>query len=107
VTTPEPNRSDEPEEVDGLPVDDAAPTAGAELTPVEKVADVVLATPGRQAAVLAASGFVAGAASLALVHRRKARVTAKRLRKRNGRPALGEVVSSGSFLVDVHLLRRD
>ena len=64
--------------------------------------------PGRQVAALAATGFVAGAATVALAHRRRTRTAARRLRKKKGRvAALGEVVSSGSFLVDVHVLRRD
>lgn len=94
----------EPEVLDGLPVlagDDAgAPAAqppGGGLT----------VTPGRQVAALAATGFMAGAATVALAHRRRARTLRKQLARRKGRPALGEVVTSNSFLVDVHLLRRD
>jgi hypothetical protein len=85
------------EEVDGLPV----VAGGAELAPVPPGA-----VPARQAVALAATTFVAGAATAAMVgHRRRARVTRRR---RRGRAAtLGEIVTSNSFLVDVHLLRRD
>ena len=60
------------------------------------------ACPTVQAAALAATGFVAGAATIAVVSRRRSRKAAK---KRKG--PLGEIVSSNSFLIDVHLLRRD
>ena len=60
--------------------------------------------PAVQAAALAATGFVAGAATVAVVSRRRARKAAKKRRKAL---AIGEIVSSNSFLIDVHLLRRD
>jgi hypothetical protein len=85
---------DEGEVVDGLPV-------VAETRAVEPARPLV---PARQAAALAATGFVAGAATVAVVHRRRARVSRRRRRKVGG---LGEIVASNSFLVDVHLLRRD
>jgi hypothetical protein len=85
---------DEGEVVDGLPV-------VAETRAVEPARPLV---PARQAAALAATGFVAGAATVAVVHRRRSRVTRRRGRKSG---ALGEIVASNSFLVDVHLLRRD
>jgi hypothetical protein len=86
----------EGEVVDGLPV------VVAETRVLEEVQPGLV--PARQAAALAATGFVAGAATVAVVHRRRSR-TPRRKRKRKG--ALGEIVSSNSFLVDVHLLRRD
>jgi hypothetical protein len=76
------------EVVDALPV--VAPRA--ELAPV----------PGRQVAALAATGFVAGLASVAMVRTRKARAA-----RRRRRHPLGEIVASNTFLVDVHVLRRD
>ena len=83
------------EVVDGLPVvtdggviEDRAP-AGA------------LSSPGVQAAALAATGFVAGACTVAVVKRHRSKKAAK---KRKG--ALGEIVGSNSFLIDVHLLKR-
>jgi hypothetical protein len=91
--------SSEGEVVDGLPVPaDEAPV----LEPV-RVAPVPV--PAVQAAALAATGFVAGAATAAVVARRRARPS--RRRRRKGKGAIGEIVSSNSFLVDVHLVRRD
>jgi hypothetical protein len=46
---------------------------------------------------------VAGAATVAVVHRRRARVSRRR-RKARG---IGEIMASNSFLVDVHLIKRD
>ena len=86
----------EEEIVDGLPV----PAAPAIVEPALPVP-----VPARQAAALAATGFVAGAATVAVVHRRRNRVPRrKRKKQKNG---LGEIMASNSFLVDVHLLRRD
>ena len=84
------------EVVDGLPV----PAAPAVVEP-----SLPVPVQARQAAALAATGFVAGAATVAVVHRRRNRVPRrKRKKQKNG---LGEIVASNSFLVDVHLLRRD
>jgi hypothetical protein len=52
---------------------------------------------------LAATGFVAGAATAAVVAHRRGRVARKRRRKKG---VVGEIVGSNSFLVDVHLVRR-
>jgi hypothetical protein len=83
---------DEGEIVDGLPV-------VAEPRPLEVARPLV---PARQAAALAATGFVAGAATVAVVQRRRSRVSRRRRRK----SSMGEIVASNSFLVDVHLLKR-
>ena len=83
--------------VDGLPV------APAEPAPVP-VALRAAQVPAVQAAALAATSFVAGAATVAVVARRRSR-PARRRRKKKG--AIGEIVGSNSFLVDVHLIRRD
>ena len=91
-----PQEPDEVEVVDGLPVP-AAPTVVEPLFPAT--------VPARQAAALAATGFVAGAATVAVVSRRRSRVPRRKRRKAKG--GLGEIVASNSFLVDVHLLRRD
>jgi hypothetical protein len=85
---------EEVEIVDGLPV-------VAESRVVEPAARPLV--PARQAAALAATGFVAGAATVAVVQRRRSRVSRRRRRKAG---ALGEIVASNSFLVDVHLLKR-
>jgi len=92
--TPEDFQEDEV--VDGLPVP-AAPAVIESALPV--------AVPARQAAALAATGFVAGAATVAVVHRRRTRVPRRKRKKAKG--GLGEIVASNSFLVDVHLLKRD
>jgi hypothetical protein len=84
---------DDAEVVDGLPV-------MAESHAIEPARGTV---PARQAAALAANGFVAGAATVAVLNRRRGRVP-RRGRRKGG--ALGEVVASNSFLVDVHLIRR-
>jgi hypothetical protein len=72
--------------------------------------------PAVQAAAAAAGGFVAGAAVLGLVHRRRRASAlskgrgAKRLSRRGGSRRTGvageliEIVGSRSLLVDVHLL---
>jgi hypothetical protein len=89
--------SNEGEVVDGLPVPaDEAPV----VEPVRPAALVPV-----QAAALAATGFVAGAATAAVVARRRARPSRRKRRKSKG--AIGDIVASNSFLVDVHLVRRD
>ena len=92
------NEADEAEVVDGLPVlaDPSAPTTAPAPGALAPVAP-------KQVAAITAGGFLAGAATVAMVHRRKT----KKLLKRRPRTAVGEVLTSNSFLVDVHLLRRD
>jgi hypothetical protein len=90
------------EPVEGEEVVDGLPVVASETRVLEEVQPVLV--PARQAAAIAATGFVAGAATVAVVHRRRTRVS-RRKRKRKG--AIGEIVTSNSFLVDVHLLRRD
>jgi hypothetical protein len=87
----------EVEVVDGLPV------LAADVRVIEPVAPAG-AVPARQAAAIAATTFVAGAATAALVTRRR---SSKPSRKRKKKGAIGEIMGSNSFLVDVHLLRRD
>jgi hypothetical protein len=83
------------EVVDGLPV-----VSEPRVLEPARVAQV----PAVQAAALAATGFVAGAATVAVVHRRRNRVSRRR---RKSKGVIGEIVNSNSFLVDVHLVRRD
>ena len=86
----------EEEVVDGFPV-------LAEVRTVERASPASL--PAVQAAAAAATGFVAGAATVALVRRRHARKLA-----RNGKSGSRRVVdllpitASRSFLVDVHVI---
>ena len=86
---------EEGEVVDGLPV---ITDSGV----IEERSVVQL--PAVQVAALAATGFVAGAATVAMVSHRRTKKQAKR-RKKAG--PIGEIMSSNSFLIDVHLLRRD
>jgi hypothetical protein len=83
--------ADDVEEVDAVPV-------LAEAGPLEprRAAGQVVA---RQAAAVAATSFAAGVATVAIARAHKVR----RARRRTQR-AVGPVVASRSFLVDVHLL---
>lgn len=82
---------------------DAVPVL-ARVRAVEVSAPATL--PAVQAAAVAATGFVAGAATLALVKRRQARRLARaRPAVRRGLDAL-PIVGSRSFLVDVHLIAK-
>ena len=87
------------EVVDGLPV------VAEEPGEVERAPEAWLPVPAVQAAALAATGFAVGVTTAAVVSHRRAKRAARKRRKKVG--ALGEIVSSNSFLVDVHLLRRD
>jgi len=80
--------------VDGLPV----------LAPVRTIEPVSPALPAVQAAAVAATGFVAGAATLALVRRHGARKLARVSARRTagGLPIIG----TRSFLIDVHLIAK-
>jgi len=85
---------------------DALPVVAA-VRPIEPVRPA--ASPAVQAAAVAATGFVAGATTFALVRRargRKAMPRGRRAAKRR-MTEIGEVVGSRSFLVDVHLLKGD
>jgi hypothetical protein len=92
----DPSVDPEAEIVDGLPV-------LAEVRTIERPGPASL--PTVQVAAVAATGFVAGAATVALVKRR----TAKKL-ARNGRGGtrravdLLPIAASRSFLVDVHVI---
>ncbi|MGZ4272809.1 MAG: hypothetical protein ACXVRP_03505 [Solirubrobacteraceae bacterium] len=83
------------ETVEGMPV-------LSEVRAVATPSPVML--PAVQAAAVAATGFVAGAATLALVRRHSAR----KLARRPSRRALDTlpIVGSRSFLVDVHLIAK-
>jgi hypothetical protein len=86
------------EVVDGLPV---VADPGVVEEPPAHAGGLV---PARQAAALAATGFVAGVTTVAVVRGARARRAARKKRRTS---TLGEIVSSNSFLIDVHLLRRD
>jgi hypothetical protein len=79
------------EEVDAVPV----LSEGGSIEQRRPAGQVVV----RQAAAVAATSFVAGVATVALARAHKGRRA-----RRRARGALGPVVASRSFLVDVHLL---
>ncbi len=82
----------------------------AEVTTLEPGTVTTLPTgplPAVQAVAVAATGFVAGAATVALVHRLGARKVARTQANRQGRGLDGlPVVASHRFLVDVHLIAK-
>jgi hypothetical protein len=87
------------ETVDGVPV-------LGDVGPVARSSPAML--PAVQAAVAAATGFVAGAATIVLVRRHTARKVAHSQRQLDGRRRVGEMVLVGTrtFLVDVHLIAK-
>lgn len=88
--------------VDGLPVlMEVRPVA---TTPESPPAPAVL-LPAVQAAAAVATGFLAGAATVALVRRRSTRRHAPRAAQRRTVEML-PVVASRTFLVDVHLIAK-
>jgi hypothetical protein len=82
--------------VDGLPVI-------AEVRTIERPTPASL--PAVQAAAAAATGFVAGAATIALIKRRSARKLARSGKNGSRRVAdMLPITASRSFLVDVHVI---
>ena len=94
------------EELDG-PADGAETTESVPvLTEVRSLAaPAPVLLPAVQAAAVAATGFVAGAATVALMRRHSARKVAHRRSPRRALDAL-PIVGSRSFLVDVHLIAK-
>jgi hypothetical protein len=100
----------DPEALDGQ----VEPYTGEELPVIADVRTLEpvrpAASPAVQAAAVAATGFVAGAATVAIVRRRARRAhqpVRQRRRTRDRVAEIGEVVASRSFLVDIHLLNRE
>jgi hypothetical protein len=88
----------EAEVVDGVPV-------LAEVRTLERAAPSSL--PAVQAAAAAGAGFVAGAATIALVKRHAARKATRQGRGGSRRAAdLLPIVATRSFLVDVHVIAK-
>jgi hypothetical protein len=83
------------ETIDGVPV-------LAEVRAIEPVQSPAL--PAAQAAAVAATGFVAGAATLVLMRRHATRKLA-RSRLRRGMDAL-PIAGTRSFLIDIHLIAK-
>jgi hypothetical protein len=82
----------------GVEVVDGEPVTGRALE--RPAAPGALEVSNRQVAALAAGGFVAGVATVAMLGRRG---VPRRRRRKN---AVGKIVSTNSFLVDVHVLKR-
>jgi hypothetical protein len=97
------------------------PAAEAEdLAPIEETVDAVpvlaearplptpsyAALPAVQAAAVAATGFMAGAATLALVRRHSARKLARSRSVPRRAVDMLPIVGSRTFIVDVHLLAK-
>jgi hypothetical protein len=98
IVQPSPDQLVPEETVDGLPV----------LAEVRALEPARRARPAVQAAAVAATGFVAGAATVVAI-RRRAATGGKPALTRRKRGAQGETLSvlgTRSFLVDVHLLGR-
>jgi hypothetical protein len=92
----------EEEAVDGVPVLDD----DSDLTPVRRVANGLTptASPAVQTVAAAATGFVAGAATLALARHRSTRRLARTTVRRRAVDAL-PIVGTRSFLIDIHMIR--
>jgi hypothetical protein len=84
---------------------DAEPVRALPL-PYEEPASPVLRTEVRSAAIAAAGGVLAGAATVAAVRAVSAAGSRTRSPRRFSRRRDRNVVASRSFLVDVHLLGR-
>jgi hypothetical protein len=84
-----------------MPETEPVEVVDAEVVVLEQPASTALVqTTATQAAIVAAGGFAVGAVTVAAVKRHRSTKAAKRSRK-----ALGQIVGSRRFLVDVHPLR--
>jgi hypothetical protein len=84
------------------------PAESVELAEVRALAPATRPSLPASAATVAATGFVAGVATAAVMRRRSTRKLARR-RGKGGRRVLDAlpVVGTRSFLVDVHLIGRE
>ena len=102
VVEPAPDLVEPEETVDGVPVLAAEVRALERAVPRRQL-------PAVQAAAVAATGFVAGAATVVAISRHvssRSRSPLKRRRKRDAGPEVMSVLGTRSFLLDVHLLGR-
>jgi hypothetical protein len=97
--------ADDVEVVDAVPVPEGPGAVPAPAAVGSRGGMVVAAPVAVQAAAVAVTGFAAGAATVAVVRRHRAKKLVKARRK--DRKALGDIRASRSFLVDIHLLNRD
>jgi hypothetical protein len=92
----EPLGGEDEETVEGVPV-------LADVRPLERASPAVL--PAVQTAAAMATGFLAGAATFALVKRHSTRKAIRAARSAPRRPAdMLPIVGSRTFLVDIHLV---
>ena len=98
---------DDVEVVDALPVPDVTRLHEAPVVePARGGSGLVTVGPvAVQAAAVAVTGFAAGAATVAVVRRRRARKALRRGRRKDRR-LLGDVRGTRSFLVDISLVDR-
>ncbi|MEA2391875.1 MAG: hypothetical protein QOK31_1984 [Solirubrobacteraceae bacterium] len=82
------------------------PVEGVEVAEVRALPPAIRSPVPSSAMTVAATSFVAGVATAAVMRRRSARKLARRGRRGRLMDAL-PVVGSRSFLVDVHLLGRE
>jgi hypothetical protein len=87
--------------VDAVPVPDGAPFQPPSPAVTSRGALATASPVAVQAAAVAMTGFAAGAATVAVVRRRRARRSV-----RAGRKVAADVRATRSFLVDIHLLNR-
>ncbi|HMJ04341.1 MAG TPA: hypothetical protein VK506_15480 [Conexibacter sp.] len=108
MPTPEPAVEVPPEIVEPEETVDGIPVLAAEVRALEPVVSR-RQLPAVQAAAVAATSFVAGAAAVVAIHRHAARKPAgvRRRRKRGDSSETLSVVGTRSFLLDVHLLGRE
>jgi len=96
------------QEVDAVPVLASEPFAHGMLAERQRYALIRSFAPAAQAMVVAAGGFVAGAAVVGLANRRRGKRGAngrRAARKTGGRRGeLVQIVGTRSLLVDLHLL---
>jgi hypothetical protein len=90
---------------DAEPLDDYEPVDAVPVLDTPRAVPTVSVAPlARQAAAVAATGFLCGATAIVLVRGRRSR--RHRIKLRGSRRRGPKVVSSHSFLVDVHVLSR-
>jgi len=108
VTMCEPMMQPEPTDDAMSEIEEAEVVDGLlDLAPVRAIEPYVpTVLPAVQAIAVAATGFVAGAATVALVRRHSTRKLARaRIGRRQGSGGL-PIVGTRSFLVDVHLIAK-
>lgn len=89
------------------PTEDVETVEGVLVTELLPLHPVPTVLPAVQAAAVAATSFVAGAATLALLHRHSARKLARSQRSAPRRAVdMLPIVGSRTFLVDVHLIAK-